>query len=87
MGGLNLHYLDDLLNYLTQVLGRVVKHQHIVFKQTPVQQIFHLELYHVGAMLNHFYVLGVDFVLKQLVRKVNDAVQRCHHFVRDVGSE
>ena len=54
VGGLHFHNLNDLFNYLIQVLQRVIRYQAFLFEQAPVQQIFHLVLYHVGTMLNHF---------------------------------
>ncbi len=86
--GLHFHYFYSLVNQLLQVLSGEVWGEQIFFKQTPVKQVFNLKLDHVCAMLHHFNLLSVDLVcLKELNENVGEvyyAVQRCHHFVRDV---
>ncbi len=88
---LNLHDVDNFLNFRVQIMFRQIWLPYLVFQQTSIQEVFHLKFYHISPMLYHFCKLFLCLVvfqaLNQQVRKAYDAVEWCVHFMTDVGSQ
>jgi len=88
---LDFHNFQGLFNDFNEILSSIVGDQQLLLKKASVKQILHKEFHHICAVFYHLSLLRTHFVcpkeLNKDVCKINYAVERSHHLVRNVGGQ